>query len=70
MRAFLPTMIEVEGGGHPLVRDRVGFGGRVSEAKLEALVRPAERGTEVQERINVLLCQPPVRADIQQKARS
>jgi hypothetical protein len=37
MCAFSPTMIEVVGGGHLLVREPVGFGGRVSEAKLEAL---------------------------------
>jgi len=36
VRAFSPTMIEVDGGGHPLVREPVGFAGRVSEAKLEA----------------------------------
>jgi len=35
MRLFRPTMIEVDGGGHPVVRAPVEFSGRVSEAQLE-----------------------------------
>jgi hypothetical protein len=36
MRAFSPTMIEVDTSGHPVVRAPVAFSGRVSEAQLEA----------------------------------
>jgi hypothetical protein len=36
MRTFRPTMIEVGSDGQPVVRAPVGFGGRVSEAQLEA----------------------------------
>ena len=36
MREFSPTMIEVDGSGHPLVREPLEFSGRVSEATLEA----------------------------------
>jgi hypothetical protein len=36
MRTFRPTMIEVDGEGHPVVRAPVEFAGRVSEAQLEA----------------------------------